>query len=89
MLRSAENTLGLEPQAPELLALRDIYLEPWERLAPRSVLLAAWTLAQQVGMVCRTLTWHRVVTSLGEPYRSQNAGAVPGWLGEYLEAVSA
>jgi len=38
-------------------------------------------------MVCRTLTWHRVVTRLGEPYRSENAGAVPVWLGEYLAAA--
>jgi hypothetical protein len=36
--------------------------------------------------VCRALTWHRVVTSLEEPFRSEQAEAVPGWLGEFLEA---
>jgi hypothetical protein len=85
LLRGAGNTLPLEPDAPELLALRDVYLEPWERLAPRGALLAAWTLAQHLGLVCRALTWHLVGTSLAEPYRSQNAEAVPGYLGEFLE----
>ena len=45
-------------------------------------------LAQRVGMVCRTLTWHRVVTSLEEPFRSENANPVPGWLGEFFEVMT-
>ena len=87
MLRSAAHTLGLPASAPEVIELRDRYLEPWERLAPRRTLLEAWALAQPVGMVCRALTWHRVVVSLEEPFRSENAEAVPGWLGEYLEVM--
>ena len=85
MLRSAAHTLGLPAGAPEIVALRDRYLEPWESWAPRGTLLEAFALAQRLGMVCRALTWHRVVTSLDEPYRSQNAEAVPGWMGEFLE----
>ncbi len=85
MLRSACNTLELEPTAPEVMALRDFYLEPWERLAPRRTLVEAWTLAQRLGMVCRALTWHLVGASLLDPYRSEHAAAVPGYLGEFLE----
>jgi hypothetical protein len=70
MLRSAAYTLALDVGAPEVVALRDIYLEPWQRFAPRAVLLEASELAQRLGMVCRALTWHRVVTSLEEPFRS-------------------
>lgn len=88
MLRNAAYTSGLPANAPEVVALRDRYLEPWERLAPRPVLLEACALAQRVGMVCRTLTWHRVVTNLAEPYRAENADAVPGWLGEYSEVMA-
>src|SRR5207248_11618417 len=36
MLRSAAHTLGLAADAPEVMGLRDRYLEPWEQLAPRS-----------------------------------------------------
>jgi len=84
MLRGAAYTLKLASDAPEVTALRDAYLEPWQRLAPRAVLLEGCALAQHVGMVGRALTWHRVVSSLPEPYRSEQAEAVPGWLGEYL-----
>ena len=85
MLRSAAHTLNLPASSPEVLALRDRYLEPWEQLAPRAALLEAFNLAQRLGMVCRALTWHRVIISLDEPFRSENAEAVPGWMGEFLE----
>jgi hypothetical protein len=89
MLRSAAHTLNLALTAPEVVALRDRYLEPWERLAPRAALLEACALAQRVGMVCRALTWHRVVSVLDEPARSEHADAVPGWLGEFLGVMTA
>jgi len=88
MLRGAAYTLKLAPSAPEVQALRDSYLEPWERLAPRPALREACALAERLGMVCRALTWHRVVVVLDEPARSQNAEAVPGWLGDFLESVN-
>jgi hypothetical protein len=88
MLRSAAHTLGLAVDAPEVITLRDIYLEAWQPFAPRPALLEAFELAQSVGMVCRALTWHRVVTSLEEPFRSQYADAVPGWMGEFLETMT-
>jgi hypothetical protein len=85
-LRRAAYTLGLDRSAPEIVELRDRDFEHWQRLAPRNVLIAACELAQRVGMLCRALTWHRVVTSLKEPFRSEQAEAVPGWLGEFLVA---
>jgi hypothetical protein len=85
-LRSIAYTLKLEEGAPELARLRDIYLEPWTRYETPDNLHAAFDLAQRVGMVCRTLTWYRVVSSLEEPLRSEYAEAVPGWLQEVLSA---
>ena len=76
--------LGEEHHRPETVRLRDAYLEPWSAYAPRADLLAAFVLARQLAMVGRALTWHRVVSNLGEPYRSQEADAVPGWLQEFL-----
>lgn len=88
MLRSAAHTLGLAVDAPEVVALRDIYLEAWQPFAPRAALLEASELAQRLGMVCRALTWHRVVTSLEEPMRSEYADAVPGWMEEFIRKAS-
>jgi hypothetical protein len=86
MLRSIAYRRGWEADAPQLAALRDIYLEPWTRYAPREQLLEASALAQRVGMVCRALTWYRVVSQLDEPFKSEHAEAVPGWLQEFLVA---
>ena len=78
--------LNLADDAPALTHLRDAYLEPWTRLAPRPELLAAWKLAYQVGTVNRALTWHRILSSVPESLRGEDVDAVPGWLQEFLEA---
>ena len=83
-LRSVAYRLELEPDDPELARLRGIYLEPWADYAPPQALSSAFDLARRVGTVSRALTWHRVVSNLEEPFTSQHAGAVPGWLQEYL-----
>jgi len=76
--------LGLVEDAPELVHLRDIYLEPWSRFESRENLIAAFGLAYRVGMVCRALTWRRIVAGLGEPVSAEYAEAVPAWLQEFL-----
>jgi hypothetical protein len=76
--------LELEENAPELVRLYDVYLEPWTCYASRESLNAALKLAYRVGMVCRALTWRRVTAGVGEPFKSEYADAVPGWLQEFL-----
>jgi hypothetical protein len=86
-LRSIAYSLELDEQGPEIARLRDVYLEPWERVAPRARLLEAFPLARRLGMFNRALTWHRVVSSLPHgPEKAENADAVPGWLQEFLLA---
>lgn len=80
--------LGEEDRRPEMTRLRDAYLEPWSAHAPRADLLAAYALARPVAIVGRTLTWHRVVAALPEPYRAQEADAVSGWLRVFLGSES-
>ncbi len=84
MLRSTAYQLKLSEDAPELTQLRDTYLEPFTRYETHKNLLAASKLAHRLGMLCRTLTWHQVVSSLPEPVKSEQADAVPGWLQEFL-----
>jgi len=80
--------LELAPAAPELVRLRDIYLEPWTRYASRKELIAAYDLAYQVGMVCRALTWHRLLAGAETQFKAEYAEAVSGWLREFLEAAT-
>jgi hypothetical protein len=76
--------LKLAEDAPELVNLRDIYLESWTKYESRENLIAAFKLAYRVGMVCRALTWHRILAGVEEPVKAEDAEAVPGWLLEFL-----
>jgi hypothetical protein len=76
--------LKFEEDAPELVNLRDIYLEAWTQYESRENLIAAFKLAYRVGMVCRALTWHRILAGAEEPAKVEDAEAVPGWLLEFL-----
>ena len=40
--------------------------------------------AYRVGMICRALTWHRILAGVEEPVKAEDAEAVPGWLLEFL-----
>lgn len=76
--------LKLAEDAPELVHLRDIYLEQWKHYESPENLIAAFKLAYRVGMICRALTWHRIVVGMEEPVNAEYAEAVPGWLQEFL-----
>jgi hypothetical protein len=55
--------LGSREDAPEVLRLRDAYLEPFGDLAPHAELVAALELACRVGKIVRALTWQRAVAA--------------------------
>ncbi len=76
--------LNLAEDGPELVKLRDIYLEPWTQYETRENLIAAFNLAYRVGMICRALTWHRILEGEKEPGKAEDAEAVPRWLLEFL-----
>ena len=84
--RGIEFFLKLSSESPVLAELRDLYLEPWTKFMGRRQLDDVYNLANLVGMVNRALTWYRVVSGIPEPYKSEEADAVPGWLIEFLEA---
>ena len=88
-LRSIAYSLDLASTDPALQQLRDAYLTAWTRYASWADLQAAFALADRVGMVNRALTWYLVVSQLDEPYHSEQADAVPGWLHEFLTADEA
>jgi hypothetical protein len=69
--------LGLEQDAPELDRFRDAYLESWTHLSAREDVGAAFTIAYRLGVLCRGLTWARVIAALPRPLEAQDADAVP------------
>jgi hypothetical protein len=79
-LRVAGELHGLPEGAPELLRLRDAYLEPWTAEHDRASLVEAARLAVRVGGVSRARNY-RVALDEGTPEDVEVHGAgVPGWL---------
>ncbi len=60
------NVLESAPDAPEIVRLRDAYLEVFSDLAPHAELVETLELACRVGKIARALTWQRAVTALAE-----------------------
>jgi hypothetical protein len=81
-LRSVAMRFDLEPGGPELLRLRDAYLEPF---GERDSLLKAFDLAYALGTIARALAWHWYVKESDPSYRSELAEAVPYGLQRFLE----
>lgn len=84
MLRGAENSLKLTPEAPELPQMRDWYLTHWTDYAPLAELQPVVRLAQRIGLVNRALTWQRVISNLPEDLKPEYALAVPAYLQEFI-----
>ncbi len=76
--------LKIAENAPELIQLRDAYLEPWTRFETRENILTALKLALPLAMISRALTGHHITSNLAKPFRAKYADAVPGWLQEFL-----
>jgi hypothetical protein len=66
--------------APELLRLRDAYLEAWTGEHDRSMLLEACRLALLTGPLGRALSYRRSLLDATPSARARYGEGVPGWL---------
>lgn len=84
---SIENSLKLEDYSftPEMAALLDVYLEPWQRFASKENLLAAYKTSRCVASIVKTLMWHQTVSRMEESLREEYAHIVPELFREFIE----
>jgi hypothetical protein len=84
-IRHLADKLGLSEYDPhpDLIAIRDAYLELWQAGFDRARLLAAWQLAHHLAKFARTINWYRVTTQI-ETGETDYATSVAGWLKEFL-----
>ena len=68
----------------QLDQLRDAYLERWTNHASLTVLRRVFTVASQLGALCRALTWAQVARGVSAEDRAEYADAVPYWLLTFL-----
>lgn len=84
---SIENSLKMEDYSftPEMTALLELYLEQWQRFAPKENLMVAYALSRCVASLVSALSWHNGISKLEEPFREKYEGIVPELLQEFLE----
>jgi hypothetical protein len=85
---SIEIALKLEEYSftPEMSALLEFYLKPWQKFASKDALLAAYRLSKPVASIVKTLAWHQTISRLplgGSP-REEYAWIVPEVLREFM-----
>lgn len=83
-LRAVAYKLGLEGDAPELLRLRDAYLEPWTGVLGRGELVAAAELGRRTGTVQRAVAWYLGSSPMPPKVRAEHSASVPYGLKLYL-----
>ncbi len=83
-IRSASFRSSIEEDAPEMLHLRDIYLEPWFSFGTPTELSEAFDIAYRLAMINRSLSYHLSMARLPEEYKIEN-DAIPGWLQDFLK----
>jgi hypothetical protein len=83
---SIEIALDLDDYSftPEMAALLERYLEPWQNFASKEVLLAAYRLSKPVASIVKALSWHKTISPLTGSLRAEYAHIVPAVLREFL-----
>jgi len=79
-LRDVAYRRGLEPGGPEVLRLRDIYLESWTRFAPLGELRTIFSDGYLFGALCRASTWERFLARAPQVVRDEYDRNAAVWL---------
>ncbi len=85
-IRSAAYRAGIKEDDPEMLRLRDIYLEPWSDYGSSSGHREAFSIAYRLAMVNRSLSYYLGMAGLPEEYKIEN-DSIAGWLQDFLMTV--
>jgi len=83
---SIEISLKLDDYSftPEMAALLDRYLEPWQKFKSREALLRAYQLSKPIASIVSALAWHQTISRLDDCLRQEYAWIVPELLREFL-----
>jgi hypothetical protein len=86
-LRDIAYRSRLTADSPEVLRLRDVYLDPWTQFAPLPELRAAFTHGYVLGMLCRAVSWERFLAGAAPEVRDEYDRNAAIWLDILREAL--
>jgi len=83
---SIEISLKLDDYAftPEMAALLDRYLEPWQKFAAKDELLKAYQLSKPVAAIVKVLLWHQTISQLEGSLRKEYSHILPELFREFM-----
>jgi hypothetical protein len=84
-MRALVYRLELPPGGPDVLRLRDAYLEPFGRYGSHTELVEAAGLAHYLGTASRSLNWNRFIRVREPEFRFDDEDAVPYGLKQLLD----
>jgi len=76
-MRALAHRLELPPGGPDVLHLRDAYLEPFAQYGSPAELVEAAELAHFTGTAARALSWYRFLSHREQEFRADDEDAVP------------
>lgn len=90
LLRASAYFMELEPGGPEILRLRDAYLEPFQTYGSRDELIGWADVAYRTGTIARSLAWSRGLLDVADlddlpPERREGLDTIPYGLQRFLE----
>ena len=72
---------------PEVLRLRDVYLEPWTQFAPLDELRRMFAGGYLLGTLCRAVTWERFLAGASQEARDEYDRNAAVWLDIFREGL--
>jgi len=69
---------------PEMAALLERYLEPWQKFASKESLLTAYQLSKPVASIVKALAWHQTISRLEGFLREEYVWILPELMREFL-----
>ncbi len=69
---------------PEMAALLDRYLEPWQKFASKAELLTAYRLSKPVAAIVKALAWYQTISRLEGSLRAEYAWILPELMREFF-----
>lgn len=87
---SIEMALNLDEYSftPEMAALVDHYLAPWQTFASKNDLSLAYELSKPAASIAKALAWHQTISHLPDSMLEQYAWIVPEVLREFLHHMN-
>ncbi|HJS20690.1 MAG TPA: phosphotransferase [Anaerolineales bacterium] len=83
---SIENSLKLDDYSftPEMAALLDEYLEPWQKFGSKDELLTTYRLSRPVASIVKAFRWEESISRMQGSIREEYAWIVPELLREFI-----